>query len=321
VSGQLVDDAVANLFLQAVQPPEIELALAVALETERQSSALNQQWKLRLDRATYEARLAERRYKAVDPDNRVVATTLEREWNDKQEDLDELHRQHAAARRRDRVDLSAADRCRVLALARDLPRVWRAPTTTHAERKNLLRMLVKEVTLTPIHLPARATRIQVLWQTGAVSQLTVTRRDKHELMANPPAAVETIRTMTEAGKTAADIAAVLNSRGLKTGKELPWSVRAVRWTRWRRRIRPKLQAQQRLPDRREDGLFSIHGIATRFGVTEHIVRYWVEKRWLAIAEGGSWRPLWFRLDRATQRRLRAAKARGYGPGGRKHSQP
>jgi hypothetical protein len=320
VSGQALDDAVAALFLQAVQPPEIELGLAVARETERQSKEIEQQWKLRLDRATYDARLAERRYKAVDPDNRVVARTLEREWNDKQKELEELQRQHAEARRRDLVDLSAADRRRVLALATDLPRVWRASTTTHAERKNLLRMLVKEVTLTPIDAPSRATRIQVLWQTGAVTDLTVARRDKYTALATPPAAVEIIRAMTAAGNPDVDIVTALTSQGLATGRGQPWNESAIRWTRWRHGIRRELQANERLPDRRPDGLYSVHGVAACSGVTEHIVRYWVEKGWLKIAEGGGRQPLWFRLDRATLERLRAAKARGYGPGGHRHSQ-
>lgn len=320
VSGQILDDAVADLFLQAVQPPEVELGLAVARETERQSKELDQQWKLRLDRASYDARLAERRYKAVDPDNRVVARTLEREWNDKQKELEELQRQHAEARHRDLVDLSTDDRRRVLALATDLPRVWRASTTTPAERKNLLRMLVKEVTLSPIDLPMRATRVQVLWQTGTVTELNVARQDKHTAFSTPPAAVETIRALTEAGKSDVDIVTALNSRGLSTGRRQPWSASAIRWTRWRHGIRREVQANERLPERRQDGLYSVRGVAAHLDVTEHIVRYWVEKGWLKIAEGGDRQPLWFRLDRATLERLRAAKARGYGPGGHRHSQ-
>jgi len=76
--AKAVDDAVARLFLDTVKPPEIELGLAVVREAERQANDVDRQWTLRLERAQYEARLAERRYKAIDPDNRVVARTLER---------------------------------------------------------------------------------------------------------------------------------------------------------------------------------------------------------------------------------------------------
>lgn len=320
VAGRALDAAVAELFLQAVQPTEIELGLALGRETERQSKEVERQWKLRLERASYDARLAERRYKVVDPENRVIARTLEREWNEKQKELEELTRQHAEARRRDKVDLSDDDRCHVLALATDLPRVWEASTTTYAERKNLLRMLVKQVTLTPIDVPVRATRVQVLWQTGVVTELIVDRPDRHTALASPVAAIEIIREMTKAGVADGDIAKALNDQKLTTGRGNPWSVKSVLWARSRYRIRRALPANERLPDRRTDGLYSVRGVAARFGVTDHIVRYWVEKDWLKVAERGLHRELWFRLDRATLTHLMAAKAHGYGPGGRRHSQ-
>jgi hypothetical protein len=138
VPARVIDQAVADLFLEALKPPEIELGLAVLRETERQAGEIDRQWKLRLERAGYEAQLAERRYKAVDPDNRVVARTLESEWNDKLGEVVRLEREHGEVRRREQLELCADDRARVLALARDLPSVWNAKTTTHAERKNLL---------------------------------------------------------------------------------------------------------------------------------------------------------------------------------------
>jgi hypothetical protein len=134
--------------------PEIELGLELVHEAERQTAEIDRQWKLRQDRARYEAHLAERRYKAVDPDNRVVARTLEGEWNAKLQELDAVEREYQAAHARDKLELSESDRSRVLALAKDLRRVWDAKTTTHADRKNLLRMLVQHVALTPIDVPS-----------------------------------------------------------------------------------------------------------------------------------------------------------------------
>ena len=148
-------------------------------EAEHQAGEVDRQWKLRLERARYEAQLAERRYKAIDPAHRVVARTLEREWNDKLVEPEQVEREYHEVRCRETLDLSEEDRTRILALAKDLPAVWHAETTTPAERKNLLRMVVREVTVSPIEVPARLTRIQVLWQTGAVSDFTVPRKDKY----------------------------------------------------------------------------------------------------------------------------------------------
>ena len=86
---------------------------------------------------------------------------------------DQVERERDEVRRREKLEWSAADRAQILALANNLPAVWNASTTTNAERKNLLRMLVSEVTASHVDLPRAMTRVQVLWVTGAVSDFGV----------------------------------------------------------------------------------------------------------------------------------------------------
>jgi len=217
VPAKAVDDAVARLFLGTVQSPEIELGLAVVRETERQATEVDRQWVLRLERAQYEARPAERRYKAIDPDHRVVARTLEREWNEKLEVIEELEREREEVRRREKVEITDADRARILELARNLPLVWNASTTTSAERKNLLRMLVREVTVSRIDVPRALTRVQVLWQTGAVSDFAIERKDKYTARANPLQATTFIKESFH-DKTDACIASALTGANCAPGR-------------------------------------------------------------------------------------------------------
>ncbi|MFS8068380.1 MAG: recombinase family protein, partial [Byssovorax sp.] len=234
VSGPRVDKAVADLFVDTVQQPEIALGLEVVREADRQTAEIDRQWKLRLDRARYEAHLAERRYKAVDPDNRVIARTLEREWNAKLQEFEAVEREYQSARQRDKLELSASDRTRVLALAKDLRQVWDAETTTHADRKNLLRMLLQHVTLTPIDIPQRLTRIQVLWRTGAVSDFTIPRPKTAAFDATSERnLVELIRTLVEQHKTNAQIAEELNRQGLRNFLGKQWVEDAVNGFRQR----------------------------------------------------------------------------------------
>jgi DNA invertase Pin-like site-specific DNA recombinase len=323
VPSTAIDDAVAKLFLEAVQPPEIELGLAVVRETERQAGEVDRQWKLRIDRLQYEARLAERRYKAVDPDNRIVARALEREWNEKLTELDEVEREHQDARRREKLELTDDDRARILALAKNLPLVWNAPSTTNAERKNLLRMLVREVTLLPVDVPPCTTRVRLLWQTGAVSDFTVTHARRDSVTTTPAATLDVIRELVAENMGDAEIAEELNRRGLRTGHGLPWSRTSVCGLRYRRDVHHARREPTAVADRREDGLYSLRGVATRFDVPENTVRYWMKKGWLVGAEGGRARAWWFKLDRPTVARLEDAKRRGYGPYGSKrgdHSQ-
>jgi hypothetical protein len=301
---------VSRLFLDAIQPPEIELSLAVLREAEHQAGEVDRQWTLRLERARYEAQLAERRYKAIDPDHRVVARTLEREWNEKLVEREQVEREYHEVKRRETLDLSEEDRTRILSVAKDLPAVWHAETTTHAERKHLLRMVVREVTVSPIEVPARLTRVQVLWQTGAVSTFTVPRKDKYMAQATPAETLALIRDryITQK-KSDEEIAAELNRRGLLTGLNHSWTVPAVRRARYGESIyRPSPKAR-RPPDQRSDGLYSVHAVAARAGVKPAVIRYWARTGALEpVAHQGPGRPHWFTLDSTTIDRLQSLAA-------------
>jgi hypothetical protein len=140
-----------------------------------------------------------------------------------------LEGEYESLRRREKVELSEDDRRQVLALARDLPRVWNAPTTTDAERKNLLRMLIRDVTLSPVDLPERATRIQVLWVTGATSEMHVPRPAKEDATRTSEEALAALRELFEQGLSDAEIAAELNPRGLPSGRGQRWVKGGVYW--------------------------------------------------------------------------------------------
>jgi DNA invertase Pin-like site-specific DNA recombinase len=322
VAAAGIDEAVARLFLETVQPPEIELGLAVTREVEHQAQEVDRQWRLRLERARYEAQLAERRYKAVDPDNRVVARTLEREWNEKLGELEALEREHQQVLRREKVELTSQDRARLLELAKDLSYVWHARSTTNAERKNLLRILVREVVLSPVDVPERGIHIQLQWQTGTCSDITIARRPSYA-RATSPEAIKLIGTLAEE-RSDREVAAELNRRGLLSGVKRAWDKEAVRWVRKRYGIRRQptgRRGRPRQPERRADGLYSMHGVAALLGVTEPMVRSWVEKGWLRCVEGsGPGTSRWFRLDRSTLKRLRATKSRGNEPSGHRPAQ-
>jgi DNA invertase Pin-like site-specific DNA recombinase len=310
VRADRIDAAVAQLFLDAVQAPEIELGLAVVRETEREAGEIDRQWRLRLEQARYEARLAERRYKAVDPEQRVVARTLEREWNDKLVECEALEREHAEVRRREKVELSDEDRANILALARDLPAVWRAETTTPAERKNLLRMLVREVTLSPVDVPESRTRVQVLWQTGAVNDFAIARPTRYSAQCTPAVALARIRQGVAERRRDALLVADLNRAGLLTGAGRRWTLAAVRRARYQNGLRHLSPLGYPTPERRADGRYSCHGVAVRLGVNASQVRCWVrQKRLVPVEGGGTGHPLWFDLDDATVERLQKAKAR------------
>lgn len=300
VLAEPIDRGVAERFLGAADPPEVDLCLAVAREAERQAAEVERQWKHRIEQVSYEARLAERRYMAVDPDNRTVARTLEQRWEEKLREKEEVERAFERARAERRVDIGPAEQARIIELARDLRRVWDAATTTHDQRKNMLRVLIQEVSLAPRDEAHSGAKVAILWETGAVERFEVVYRTR--ISADVLAFVA---TSVAKGLPSHEIAEELNAQGHLTARQQPWTECAVK------HLRGRIVEGRRPPDappvgarRRADGLYSTRAVAERFEVSIDRVNGWVRRGLLAPEPDASTpRKLWFRLDEATVERI------------------
>ena len=161
-----LDAAIAGRLLAAVTPAAIELALKALTNLEERDKATSTQWRLRIERARYEADLAERRYEAVDPANRLIAATLERRWNDAMQRVMELEAELASFEHKTLRAVTAGQKQQILQLAGDFPRLWTAPTTAARDRKRMLRVLIKDITVAKGPEPKQL-RLQIRWQGGA----------------------------------------------------------------------------------------------------------------------------------------------------------
>ncbi len=316
VSGRRIDEAITTLFLDSVTPKTIAVAREVEAESHRQVEQLSRWWQIRLEKAAYTARLAERRYLAVDPDNRIVARTLEKQWEERLLELEELKSAYENARLEKRVELSAVDEERLSRLAGDLRRVWQASTTSAADRKAMLRLAIAAITLSPEDGPPSQTAIKVQWRSGVISALEVDRPGQRRGRATPPAIQEQIRRLAASGLRDETIADQLNEQGLVTGARKPWTMWAVRWVRQRHQISRTYRDRPRshsLPDQHPDGRYSIAGAARRFSVTPGVVRRWI-KRGLVKAEQEDFqahrRIWWLHIDEETATTLRTLPRRG-----------
>lgn len=315
VKGPPIDVAVEALFLDTVAPDELELCLAVEREVDAQAASLDEQWRLRLEKASYEARCAERRYKAVDPDNRVVARTLEHDWEMALRECEEVRSRYEAAKREQLVQLSDADRARIRELVGDLPNVWRAPTTMPEERKAMLREVIEAVVLHPIDVPERQTLIRVQWKSGTIDELRTPRPDRGETQKTSSKTVARVRELAAQGLRDEAIARQLNAEGSVTGAGAEWNETAVKWARRRNdiaRTAPDRPRTKRLPDRRSDGRYSVSGVTKRFDVSSNVVRGWIQ-RGLVDASCEEFerypRSWWIRIDSEAEPRLEAEAVR------------
>jgi DNA invertase Pin-like site-specific DNA recombinase/predicted DNA-binding transcriptional regulator AlpA len=167
-----IDDAVAQAVLTALAPLGIEAALAAAERIEADHDGALAQWRLAVERASYEAQHAERRYRAIDPDNRLVARGLEAEWEKSLRELETAKAELAGREHRRPRMLSADERSRLLALGADLREVWRAPTTTARDKKELLRALLEEVIIA-VNKDEYRSHLTLRWRGGALAEINL----------------------------------------------------------------------------------------------------------------------------------------------------
>ena len=175
VYARNLDEPIVDVVLRMLTREHLLDATKVIELVDEQRAALDRQWQLRLERARYDAKRAERQYDACEPDNRVVARTLEKRWNERLTEIERLEAEYGDFKRVLPVEISDLDRQRILALASDLPRLWRARTTEDRDRKQLLRLLIKDISVRAIQVPTPSLRAQVLWHTHAVTDLEIAR--------------------------------------------------------------------------------------------------------------------------------------------------
>src|SRR6187401_1292593 len=227
VGGAGIDAAVAGAFLAALQPAALQACLAAAQQLEHGHDTALAQWRREVERARYTAATAERRYRAVDPDNRLVARGLEAEWETALSALAaaqvELTRREAARP----PTLSADERAAILALGDDLETVWAAPTTTDRDRKQLLRTLLDEVNINiqRDHGHGEA-RLLLRWKGGAISELTAPLKRKPPAIRTDEATVALVRRFA-VHYPDAQIAGILNRQGRRTARELSFTASRV----------------------------------------------------------------------------------------------
>jgi hypothetical protein len=215
VGGLRIDQAVAHAFLDAIAPAGIEAAFVAEKNIEVGHEADIAQWRLQVERARYQTEQAERRYRSVEPENRLVARTLEAEWESRLSELAAAQAELARRQSQRPASLTDEQRTRIRALGTDLRRIWEAPTTTARDRKELLQTLLEEVIITVVPTESNA-HLTLRWQGGAVSELDLSLRT-HRVppIRTDEATIDLVRRLA-AHHPDAVIAGILNRQGRRT---------------------------------------------------------------------------------------------------------
>jgi DNA invertase Pin-like site-specific DNA recombinase len=262
--GGGIDEAMGRLLVESVTPLALEVALNVQSEIQSRLAEAERLRQQQVQRAQYEAERAQVRYMRVDPNNRLVADTLETQWNEKLRLLAQAKEECQTQQRLDALQLTQEQRTKILALASDFPRMWQDPKTSDRERKRMARLLLEDVTLRR----DEDITVQVRFKGGATYQLhlplpqsvTVTRKSKLELIA------EMDRLLNEHDED--EVARLLNERSWRSSTGQPFNLTLLQGLRRTYRLKSRFDRLQ------EQGLLTTRQIEDMLGPGTNRAKYW-----------------------------------------------
>jgi hypothetical protein len=310
------DRLVESLVLKAVEPAALELSLRAAERAEQDRERLHAHWKQRLERAGFEADRAKRQYDAVEPENRLVARALERQWEERLADRQRLGEDYARFQAEQPRNLTTADRARIGALAADLPGLWHSPTTAGGERRAVVRLLVERVELTR-HGQTERVDVAIHWRGGSVTPHEIRQGLRtYRSLSGLAKLRQRILELRGDGRTGEAIAEVLNREGYRVARGDAFTGDRVRQLLARfgqTGVPPGVRDASDLPGADECWLPEL---AKRLGVRPIVVHRWRWSGWLHArqlrGENGRWIVWATAAEVARLRRLRAFEIEHHG---------
>lgn len=264
IPGAGIDRLIGDLLVEVVSPMTLDVALTVQQELQARLEDADQLRQKQVERARYEADLAQRRYMKVDPDNRLVADTLEADWNHKLSALADAQHDYQHRREQDRKILNEEQRAAILALATDFPRLWHDPNTPVRDRKRMIRLLLEDVTL----IRDKEITVHVRFRGGSARtlRLQLPLNAWQQRMTNSEVVAEVDRLLDDFGYS--HISSFLNKRGFRSGEGNPFSARYIA------RIQRCYGLRSRYDRLRAKGLLTLAEMANLLRISTDQVKIW-----------------------------------------------
>lgn len=282
MNGKQLDQCVGEELLRVVEPGALDLAIQAIADVRRERERLEKNWKQNLERAKYESTIAERAYRAVDPENRLVARTLEQQWEAALRQERTATEEYERFRSEPTGSLTKSEVGKIQSLAVNLPKIWNSPTTTNIDRQEVARCLIEKV-IVSVPNKDENVRFNIVWVGGHKTEHTFRRAVfSYESLEHYEEILEIVVSGRKNGLTNSQVAKQLNDKGFR-----PPAERSPKFTR-----ALVSQMTYRLglaPPRRADLLgqneFWLREFGQSLGVKPHRVRYWIKKNYI------NWRQL------------------------------
>ena len=310
IAGPALDAYVTRQVLAAVAPAALEVSMAAAAQAEDERGMLDKLWRQRIERARYAADRARRQYQLAEPENRLVIRQLETDWETALADAGRLEADYQRFTEELPKTLTTAERAAIQALAGDLPRVWDAPSTTQADRKELLRILIEDITVA-VAGDSELVDVIITWAGGyqATGQAVrpVARLDQ---LSYYPALLTRVTGLAEAGRTNRQIADVLNAEGFRPPKRTSrFTGGQVRTLITRRGIRGQRKGRPAVLTGPAPGQWSVTSLSAELGMPTASIYNWIYRGWITARHAPGTRNWIITADDEQMRQLRERRAR------------
>lgn len=275
LTGRVLDERVSTLVLQALQPSALEVSLRVAQDVEAERRRLEQAWQKQLERAQYEVDRAMRQYSVVEPENRLVGRTLEKQLEGKLSEQKALQQEHARVMAQQPGVLCQEEREAIRALSADIPSLWAAPTTTTLDRQMIIRQLIEQIVVT-VQGDSEQVDVELRWAGGHKTKTQVVRPvARLEQLSYYKALCERIQHPRRQGQSARLIAQQLNAEGWLPPKRRATFTGAMVQALWsREQARPKDKSE--LPQEQ----WRLGELAAELDMPEITLYSWLRRGWV-----------------------------------------
>jgi DNA invertase Pin-like site-specific DNA recombinase len=310
IAGPALDAWVTGQVLKAVAPAAVEVSMAAAAQAEDERAMLGKLWRQRIERARYAAGRAQRQYQLAEPENRLVVRQLEADWEAALAEAARLEADYQRFTEQQPETLTAGERAAIQALAADLPRVWNAPSTTHADRKELLRILIEDITVT-VAGTSELVDVTITWAGGHQSTGQAVRPvARLDQLSYYPALLARVTELAGAGRTNGQIAGVLNDEGFRPPKRTSrFTGGQVRTLITRRGIRRQAKGRPAVLTSLPSGQWSVPGLSAELGMPTASIYNWIYRGWITARHAPGTRNWIITADEEQMRQLRERRAR------------
>lgn len=268
--ADIVDPEIEKSIIHVLSPQNLSIASKALQQIKKRNSSMDKQWEMNIQRCQYNADLAQRRFEQVDPANRLVAASLEKNWNLQLEKLSTVLQQYQEYIN-DNQKQFCFDEKEIARLATHIPDLW-AKTKNNKDKKRIVRLLISDITVTK-EKQTKTLFLNIRWEAGATQQLQVKLPLNYpDRLRYPAQIIDTVKALTMQYADDRKTIEILNRQGVLSAKGKPFTKDMIEWIRFKHRIPCQ--------PIKADNEFTVAQVQQMFNISRHMVYYWIERKYI-----------------------------------------